>query len=110
MNRHPHSPQLDDENNDVTEMYRKTGSAEDIGEDIPMTEEERLARYDVEDIGYELGDEDGETDAEDEYEELAEEETEGHYGIAAEDFIGGGFHIEDLSTNTEAGDIDIDED
>lgn len=100
MNRHPHSPELDDENNDITELYRKTGSAEDIGEDIPMTEAERLARFDVEDIGYELGDEDGNTDAADEYEELAEEETEGHYGITAEDFFGGGFHVEDLSTGS----------
>lgn len=105
MNPNPR-PGLDDENNDVTELYRKTGSAEDIGEDIPMTEEERRAYYDIEDIGYELGDEDGNTDAADEYEELAEEETEGQLGITADDFIGGGFHIEDLSEGTEVGDLD----
>lgn len=105
MNRNP-NPEIDDESNDVTERYRKTGSAEDLGTDIPMEEEERLARLAIEDVGYELGDEDGNTDAADEYEALAEEETEGQYGVTAEDFTEGGFHIEDIRTHREVGDLD----
>ena len=97
MNHNP-KPNLDDEENDMVERYDDTGEATDIGMDIPMWEEEKLDRLDIDDTGYELGDEDGNTDAEDEFEELAEEETEGQYGIEAED-LSEGFHIEDLSDN-----------